>query len=103
MPGAGCISDANLRAFLLGDLPERVGRSVASHLERCPECEAAARRLDGLTDGVIDRLRREFDAGAALPPTEDALGPTGPTGPPPHDRRRAWRVTRSSGRSGGAG
>ena len=28
MPGLECISDANLRAFLLGDLPERVARSI---------------------------------------------------------------------------
>ena len=62
--GRGCISDSNLRAFLLGELPERVGRSIASHLEICPECEVAARRLDGLTDTVIDRLRREFVPGA---------------------------------------
>ena len=58
MPGLECTSDANLRAFLLGELPERVARSIASHLEVCPECEAAARRLDGLTDPVIERLRR---------------------------------------------
>jgi len=66
MPGLECISDANLRAFLLGDLPERVAGSIASHLELCPECEAGARGLDGLTDPVIDRLRREFDPAAEI-------------------------------------
>ncbi len=60
MPGLDCSSDPNLRAFLLGELPERVARSIASHLDLCPECEAAARRLDGLTDPVIDRLRELF-------------------------------------------
>ena len=64
MPGLDCTSDANLRAFLLGDLPDRVARSISAHLEVCPECEAAARRLDGLTDPVVDRLRREFDPAA---------------------------------------
>ena len=64
MPGLECTSEANLQAFLLGELPERVARSISSHLEVCPECEAAARRLDGLTDPVIDRLRREFDPAA---------------------------------------
>ncbi len=64
MPGSKCTSDANLRAFLLGELPERVARSIASHLEVCPECEAAARRLDRLTDPVIDRLREVFDPAA---------------------------------------
>ena len=42
----------------------RIARSIASHLEVCPECEAAARRLDGLTDAVIDRLRQVFDLAA---------------------------------------
>ena len=64
MPGLECTSDANLRAFVLGELSERVARTITSHLEVCPECEAAARRLDGLTDPVIDRLRREFDPAA---------------------------------------
>ena len=30
---------------LLGDLPEPRARSVGCHLETCPDCEAAARRL----------------------------------------------------------
>ena len=90
MPGIGCISDSNLRAFLLGELPERVGRSIASHLEICPDCEAEARRLDGLTDTVIDRLRREFDPGKcdvetmddhAIPSKGPAVaGPCSPAG-----------------------
>jgi WD40 repeat protein/tRNA A-37 threonylcarbamoyl transferase component Bud32 len=63
MAGPGCISEANLRAFLLGELPERVGQAISSHLETCRDCEAAARRLDGLTDPIIDRLRKEFDPG----------------------------------------
>jgi len=61
MPGPVCVSESSLRAFLLGELPERVSCSVASHLESCAECEAAARRLDGLTDTLIERLRREFE------------------------------------------
>ena len=64
MPGLGCTSDANLRAFLLGELPERVARSIASHLEVCPECEAAALRLDGLTDPFVERLREVLDPAA---------------------------------------
>jgi tetratricopeptide (TPR) repeat protein len=64
MPGMKCTSEANLRAFLLGELPERVARSIASHLEVCPDCEAVARRLDRLTDPVIDRLREVFDPAA---------------------------------------
>src|SRR6516165_10233293 len=66
MAGLGCISEVILRAFLLGELPDRVGRAVSSHLETCPHCEAAARQLDGLTDPIIDRLRREFDPGVGV-------------------------------------
>jgi WD40 repeat protein/tetratricopeptide (TPR) repeat protein/tRNA A-37 threonylcarbamoyl transferase component Bud32 len=60
MPSLDCIAEGDLRAFLLGELPERVATVVTTHLESCPDCEAAARRLDGLTDPVIDRLRHEF-------------------------------------------
>ena len=33
MRGVGCLSESELQAFLLGDLPERVARSIATHLE----------------------------------------------------------------------
>src|SRR5262245_32208592 len=58
MQGRDCITDDQLRSFLLGELPEPLARAVAGHLETCPECEAAARRLDGLTDPVIRSLQR---------------------------------------------
>ena len=45
MPARGCVTDLELRAFLLGDLPEPQADGVSSHLEICPDCEAAARRL----------------------------------------------------------
>jgi tRNA A-37 threonylcarbamoyl transferase component Bud32 len=84
MPGLTCISDPELRAFLLGELPERVGRAVAAHLETCPNCEAAARRLDALTDPVIDRLRQALDPGAAGAVTRAPDGtPEDSTAPPP--------------------
>src|SRR5262245_30783292 len=77
MAGLGCICEADLRAFLLGELPERVGQAISSHLEACRDCEAAARRLDWLTDPIIDRLRREFDPGGVVELstlTEPAVG-----------------------------
>src|SRR5215470_14532714 len=58
MPGLDCISDEDLRAFLLGELPERVGGAIARHLESCVDCETAARRLDSLTDPIIRCLRQ---------------------------------------------
>jgi serine/threonine protein kinase len=47
-----------LKAFLLGELPERVARRVTAHLEECPSCEAEAGRLDAETDPLIRSLRR---------------------------------------------
>src|SRR5262245_56443461 len=67
MPSIQCVGEADLRAFLLGQLPERVSRAVSSHLETCPECEAAAQRLDRQTDPVIRAIRR-----AACPAEPDA-------------------------------
>src|SRR4051794_40359821 len=71
--GAGCVSESDLRAFLLGDLPERVGRTIAAHLETCEDCEAVARGLDGATDPIIDRLRLGFgsEAGGGPPARDD--------------------------------
>jgi anti-sigma factor RsiW len=59
----GCIDPQELRAFLLGDLPERRSGAVARHLEGCAACEAEASRLDELTDPVLLSLRRAL-AGA---------------------------------------
>jgi serine/threonine protein kinase/WD40 repeat protein len=58
MPDLGCLSEDDLRAYLLGDLPARIADLVADHLRACRECEEAARRLDDLTDQVVRTLRR---------------------------------------------
>jgi tetratricopeptide (TPR) repeat protein len=64
MPGLRCISESDLRAFLLGELPERLARLISAHLGSCPQCDAVARRLDGSTDTLVDHLRRAFDRDA---------------------------------------
>jgi anti-sigma factor RsiW len=69
MPSHDCVPEEQLRAFLLGDLPEGPARAVAGHLEGCPDCEAAARRLDGLADPLLRSLRR------ALAPEEGRATP----------------------------
>jgi WD40 repeat protein/tRNA A-37 threonylcarbamoyl transferase component Bud32 len=66
MPDVECVSEQELRAFLLGQLPERIGQAVFSHLESCPRCEAAVGRLDHQTDLVIRSFRRA--AGPLAPP-----------------------------------
>src|SRR5262249_24066588 len=38
--------------------PEPLADTIVSHLQHCPECEAAARRLDGVTEPVIRFLQR---------------------------------------------
>jgi serine/threonine protein kinase len=58
-----CISDPDLKAFVLGELPERLAAAVARHLELCPTCDGRARRWDDLADGAIQALR------GAAPPT----------------------------------
>jgi serine/threonine protein kinase/WD40 repeat protein len=60
MAGLRCISDADMRAFLLGRLSDRVGGAISAHLESCTTCEAAARRLDDLSDPILSSLRRAF-------------------------------------------
>jgi hypothetical protein len=90
MPDRGCVTDLELRAFLLGDLPEPEADSVTSHLESCPDCEAAAGRLDGLSDRMVRSLQRVLgeDANGPLPRVKEAptlagagepLAPDGPT------------------------
>jgi WD40 repeat protein len=58
MPGLECVSDDDLRAYLLGELPVRLIAAVTAHLDGCPDCQAAARRLDAVTDPALSALRR---------------------------------------------
>jgi anti-sigma factor RsiW len=64
MAEIGCVSDHDLKAFVLGELPERLAAAVARHLELCPACDERTRRWDDLADGAIQALR-----GAAPPLT----------------------------------
>jgi WD40 repeat protein len=81
------LSEADLRAFLLGDLPERLLRCIAEHLQACADCEAAARRLDTLDDPLIDSLRRAVrtgrDSGATPAPGTPDTASAGGAGPEP--------------------
>jgi hypothetical protein len=60
-----CVGVQELRAYLVGDLSERQAQTISEHLETCPDCEAAARRLDDHTDPMIVSLQRALapDAG----------------------------------------
>ncbi|HEV3082638.1 MAG TPA: protein kinase [Gemmataceae bacterium] len=71
MVGLGCVSEADLRALLAGELSEPIVRAITLHLESCPACEAVAQRLDGLTDPFVRSLRGRLHpspAGATIDP-----------------------------------
>src|SRR4051794_17272223 len=76
MPSRQCVTDGELRAFLVGDLPDHLAEPIGSHLETCPTCEAAARRLDDQTDPLMRSLQRALGSG-----TRDD-GPAGDAAPP---------------------
>jgi hypothetical protein len=75
MPSADCVTDDELRAFLLGDLQEHLAEQIATHLSSCPDCEAAARRLDDSTDPVVRSLRQALRGRAGDEPGPDGEAP----------------------------
>src|SRR5262245_47600956 len=95
MPGRDCVGDDELRSYLVGDLPESSEFAITVHLETCPECEAAARRLDGLTDPLIRSLQRALgrdgqpDGSQPAPSTATDSGEGGAGLPAPQAHGRA--------------
>src|SRR5262245_52139103 len=106
MSGLACVNDAELRAFLLGELPEPIAQAVSAHLESCPDCEAAARRLDELTDPIIRDLRQKLASPTgndqtALCPTLDTVTPPPPAASAGLPRRVAgYEILEQIGRGG---
>jgi WD40 repeat protein/Flp pilus assembly protein TadD len=86
MAAVDCISEADLTAFLLGTLPPRLSQAVSSHLNSCPQCEMAARRLDALSDPVIRSLRQAL-APAGNRPEADTLTGDGGAAPEPTEAK----------------
>jgi WD40 repeat protein len=87
MASMGCFSEGELRALVVGDLPEPIARLVTLHLEHCPACEAVAGRLDSVTDPFLVSLRQAVKTSApssratesTLPnvsPAVESLNPT---------------------------
>src|SRR5262245_7830606 len=77
MPVTGCPTEPELLAFHLGTAPADAVDAVGDHLERCPRCEAALRRLDARTDPVLAALRN--------PVRPEADDPSRPSGADPFD------------------
>ena len=74
-----CVTDQDLKDFLLGELPERVADIIARHLEICADCLDRAGLWDDLTDPAVRALRQ-----AGSPGTLSVLA-TGPKdSKPPH-------------------
>jgi eukaryotic-like serine/threonine-protein kinase len=58
---SGCPCPSELRAFALGEGDDASFERIAAHVARCPGCEAALRPFDGLTDPLVDSLRRTLE------------------------------------------
>src|SRR5262245_25039075 len=67
MPHTGCLSEAELTAYCLGEMSDSALDAVAAHLEVCPSCDRAAHAFDRLTDPLIRSLRG-LTVLAAAPP-----------------------------------
>ncbi len=74
MPDLDCPGPDDLKAFVLGSLPEALGASLARHLEECPRCEALAQQLDLLEDPIIQAIR--LGQQLTLPRSLDRTGPS---------------------------
>jgi WD40 repeat protein len=112
MLGPECIPEEDLRAWLLGDLPELAVQRVSRHLESCPECEATVSRLDDLADPFLDSLQRALrrrGANRTIAPADS--NPTAPeeytplevTGPRPEHHRLSppgYEILAELGRGG---
>jgi WD40 repeat protein len=97
-----CISDQDLRAYLLGKLAERTARSVAGHLEDCAACGRRAQGLDEATDplveGLRDALKPMAQAGETHATSAPSLGPVDASAPP--ERLGDYRILGEVGRGG---
>jgi WD40 repeat protein/Tfp pilus assembly protein PilF/tRNA A-37 threonylcarbamoyl transferase component Bud32 len=81
MPGLDCISETDLRAFQLGELPSRVAALIADHLDACPDCAARADHLDSAADACVVHLRRAAGQGSSLDLPEPTPAPRSATTP----------------------
>lgn len=57
MSPATCPRVNELKAFALGDLGDSTFLTIASHIERCPDCEALLQAFDDHADGLVAGLR----------------------------------------------
>src|SRR5262249_26704132 len=75
-----CISDEELRAFLVGELPEESCQVLVAHLETCPACHGRAARLAGEPAPRLPSLQRA-SAASNPQPTQDTAADDDECGP----------------------
>jgi serine/threonine protein kinase len=67
-----CVTEVDLRAFQLGELPDRLGALVSEHLAVCPACAARADGFDTIVDPYILQMRQAVgqssSVGRSAPP-----------------------------------
>jgi anti-sigma factor RsiW len=54
-----CPEERQLQRFADGELSERQAKQIAGHVERCPQCAAAVRRLENVGKLVSGAIRNE--------------------------------------------
>jgi hypothetical protein len=53
-----CPDQEQLRAYILGKLPEDIAEQTEGHLQVCQACEATAESLETQVDGLIEQIRQ---------------------------------------------
>ncbi len=51
-----CPEPEQLRAFVLGKLPEEASDAIAAHLDHCPACESTISGMDRMNDTLVSQL-----------------------------------------------
>ncbi|MGE3804493.1 MAG: protein kinase [Gemmataceae bacterium] len=78
MSGDNHVTEADMVAFNLGELPEGTVVEIAQHLESCLVCEKRARRFDGVVDPFMAGFR--LTEGETPPPAPKSQSATLPGG-----------------------
>ena len=63
MNQSACPGEEQLRAYVLGKLPEEIAERTERHIQACQICEATAKRLETQGDSLVEQIRE--------PPSDD--------------------------------
>src|SRR5436305_7248575 len=106
MQQPSCVSEADLQAYLRGDLANSRAGAVALHLEMCPTCEAEALRLENLRHPPTRTLPRGLlaDPNATGPeltrPTDERVPEATQPASPSSIRVPGYEILAELGRGG---